>query len=75
MADRARGRAIPRSAVLFSGPVRYGTAGRAGPGGELAGASGPGAVISAIFRVIGAASALSTRARVYGEEKVYGSIP
>ena len=30
---------------------------------------------SAIFRVIGAASALGARERVYGKEKVYGSIP
>jgi len=31
--------------------------------------------ISAITRVIGAASALSARGRTYGKEKVYGSIP
>ena len=31
--------------------------------------------VSAIFRVIGAASALSAWRRGYGKEKVYGSIP
>jgi hypothetical protein len=31
--------------------------------------------VSAIFRVIGAGSALSARGRTYGKEKVYGSIP
>jgi hypothetical protein len=31
--------------------------------------------VSAIPRVIGAAGALSARRRIYGKEKVYGSIP
>jgi hypothetical protein len=31
--------------------------------------------VSAIFRVIGAASALGAWRRGYGKEKVYGSIP
>jgi hypothetical protein len=40
-----------------------------------AGYSSAVTAISAMFRAIGAASALSARDRVYGKEKVYGSIP
>jgi hypothetical protein len=37
--------------------------------------SSAASAVSAIFRVIGAASAVSARGRGYGKEKVYGSIP
>jgi hypothetical protein len=40
-----------------------------------AGYSSAVSAISAIIRVIGAASALSAWRRGYGKEKVYGSIP
>ena len=40
-------------------------------GGNFSAAS----AVSAIPRVIAVASALSARARIYGKEKVYGSIP
>jgi hypothetical protein len=40
-----------------------------------AGNSSVVSAVSAIFRVIGAASALSAGRRGYGKEKVYGSIP
>ena len=39
------------------------------------GYSSAASAVSAISRVIGAASAFSARGRVYGKEKVYGSIP
>jgi hypothetical protein len=40
-----------------------------------AGYSSAASAVSAMFRVIGAASAFSAWRRGYGKEKVYGSIP
>ena len=42
---------------------------------RVAGNPSAASAVSAISRVIGAASAFSARGRVYGKEKVYGSIP